>query len=56
MADRTSTPKEIQAWVAASNSAWFRSILDSGKDEYRFKILAALLANEKKDVRQEVFS
>ena len=37
---------EIQAWIAEDNIARLQQKLDSGTDEFRYEILAALLADE----------
>jgi hypothetical protein len=44
--EKQSTPAEIRAWVAAGNIARFQKEMDSETDEFRFKILAVLLAIE----------
>ena len=54
MADKTLA--ELQAeWLATSKNITFREKLDSGTDEFRYKILSALLANEIKDLREQRF-
>ena len=54
MADKTLA--ELQAeWLATSKNITFREKLDSGTDEFRYKILAALLANEMKDLKAQQF-
>jgi hypothetical protein len=54
MADKTLA--ELQAeWLATSKNITFREKLDSGTDEFRYKILAALLANEIKDLKAQQF-
>jgi hypothetical protein len=44
--DKTSTPAEIRAWIAASNIARFQTELDSETDVFRYNILVALLEME----------
>jgi hypothetical protein len=51
--DRASTPAEIRAWIAASNIARFQKELESETDEFRYKILAALLAYEYEKFEKE---
>ena len=52
MADKTLA--ELQAdWLATSKNITFREKLDSGTDEFKYKILAALLAVELKDSKAE---
>jgi hypothetical protein len=51
MVDETSTAEEIRTWVAANNTVWFQRQLDAGTDELRYKVLAALLANELGDFK-----
>ena len=54
MADKTLA--ELQAeWLATSRNITFREKLDSGTDEFRYKILAALLTNELKDLKEQPF-
>jgi len=53
MADKTSTPAEIRAWIAASNIARFQRELDSETDGLRYKILAMLLADEYEKFEKE---
>jgi len=53
MADQTSTPAEIRAWIAASNIARFQRELDSETDGLRYKILTVLLANEYEKFEKE---
>jgi len=48
MADKTL--EELQAaWLAISKYITFREKLDSGTDEFKYKILSALLYDELKD-------
>jgi hypothetical protein len=52
MADKTLA--ELQAeWLATSKNITFREKLDSGTDEFQYKILAALLADELTDFKAE---
>ena len=44
--DKTSTPAEVRAWIAASNIARFQTELDSETDVFRYNILVALLEIE----------
>jgi len=46
------TLEELQAdWLATSKYITFREKLDSGTDEFKYKILAALLSDELKDFK-----
>jgi hypothetical protein len=45
MTDRNRTPEEIQAWINDNNSVWLQRELDFGPEEFRYQILAALLAD-----------
>jgi hypothetical protein len=48
------TLAELQAdWLATSKNITFREKLDSGTDEFKYKILAALLDDELKDLEAE---
>jgi hypothetical protein len=40
------SPAEIRAWIAASNIARFQRELESETDEFRYNILATLIATE----------
>jgi hypothetical protein len=40
-------------WIATINAVAFQGAPDSGTDEFRYRILAALLANELKDSKPE---
>jgi len=46
MADKTTSPAKIRAWVAASNIARFQTELNSETDLFRYNILVALLEME----------
>jgi hypothetical protein len=55
MADKTLA--ELQAeWLATSKNITFREKLDSRTDEFKHKILSALLADELKDFKTEPFA
>jgi hypothetical protein len=49
------TPEEIKArqWIATINALAFQAELNSVTDEFRYRILAALLSNELKDIGAE---
>lgn len=51
------TPEELQAelWLQTINAVAFRKNLNSETDEFRYRILSALLANEIKDLREQQF-
>jgi hypothetical protein len=51
------TPEELQAewWLETINAVAFRKKLNSETDEFRYRILSALLANEIKDLREQRF-
>ena len=53
MTDRNRTPEEIQAWINDNNPAWLQRELDSGPEEFRYQILAALLADEMRGFEQK---
>jgi hypothetical protein len=55
MADKT--PEELQAdwWLETISAVAFRNELNSETDEFRYKILSVLLANEIKNLREQPF-
>jgi hypothetical protein len=54
MIDQISTQAEIQDWIAANDfDRLQKKILDSETDEFRYKILVALLLNEMTDFALE---
>jgi hypothetical protein len=54
MADKTLAESQAD-WIAASHVITIREKLESGTDEFRYRILEALLANELEKFRAEPF-
>jgi hypothetical protein len=53
MLGKNCSPEEIRHWIEHSSLAGFQKELDSAPDEFRYQILAALIADEKRGFQQK---
>jgi len=49
MQNKTLAESQADQWIATINAVAFQGEINSGTDEFRYRILPALLANELKD-------